>query len=93
MTQSGRWQIDNFHMTANEKIPWKRLSAEAAAIVGSILIAFAIDAWWEEQKDRELEQELLASLIVEFEGAGQPSSIFVGQGTNSALREQRNCLR
>ncbi len=55
-------------MTANEKIPSKRLSVEAAAIVGSILLAFAIDAWWDGQKDRELEQELLTSLIQEFEG-------------------------
>ena len=56
-------------MTRSEKIPWKRISVEAAAIVGSILLAFAIDAWWDELKDRELEQELLASLIEEFEGA------------------------
>ncbi len=32
-------------MTANEKIPWKRLSVEAAAIVGSILLALSADAW------------------------------------------------
>jgi hypothetical protein len=30
-------------------IPWKRLLAESIAIVASILFAFAIDAWWEEQ--------------------------------------------
>jgi len=27
-----------------DKIPWKRFSVEAAAIVASILLAFAIDA-------------------------------------------------
>ena len=55
-------------MGKQTNIPWARISAEAVAIVGSILLAFAIDAWWDEQKDRELEQQLLASLIVEFEG-------------------------
>ncbi len=34
-------------MRDTQRIPWKRLSAEAAAIVASILLAFAIDAWWE----------------------------------------------
>jgi len=31
----------------SQKIPWQRLAAEGAAIVVSILIAFAIDAWWQ----------------------------------------------
>jgi hypothetical protein len=30
-------------------IPWQRLAAESIAIVAGILLAFAIDAWWEEQ--------------------------------------------
>ena len=54
-------------MTANEKIPWKRLSVEAAAIVGSILLAFAIDAWWDDRKERLLEQEVLHDLRAEYE--------------------------
>ncbi len=53
-------------MTANEKIPWKRLSVEAAAIVGSILLAFAIDAWWEERLDRQMERDDLERLHAEF---------------------------
>ena len=32
-------------MNATQKIQWKRLSVEAFAIVASILLAFAIDAW------------------------------------------------
>jgi hypothetical protein len=38
-------------------VPWKRLSIEASAIVASILLAFAIDAWWEDlaQYDDEIE--------------------------------------
>ena len=53
-------------MTANEEIPWKRVSVEAAAIVASILLAFAIDAWWAEQQDRRAESEILSRLHTEF---------------------------
>jgi hypothetical protein len=49
-----------------QKIPWKRLSVEAAAIVGSILLAFAIDAWWEERLDRQMERGDLERLHAEF---------------------------
>ena len=53
-------------MTGNEKIPWKRLAVEAAAIVGSILLAFAIDAWWEERMERRAEAGILDTLQKEF---------------------------
>lgn len=43
------------------------LLAEGAAIVVSILLAFAIDAWWQSRGDREAEQSALKRLIVEFE--------------------------
>ncbi len=39
-------------MATTQKIQWKSLFAEAIAIVTSILLAFAIDAWWEEHSDR-----------------------------------------
>ena len=54
-------------MLSNEKIPWKRLSAEAVAIVASILLAFAIDTWWEDLKDAELESGYLVSIREDFE--------------------------
>ncbi|MGB5165798.1 MAG: hypothetical protein WBN61_11105 [Woeseiaceae bacterium] len=38
-------------MTDLKNMPWGRLAVEAAAIVGSILLAFAIDAWWHGRKD------------------------------------------
>jgi hypothetical protein len=44
-------------------IQWKRLSVEAAAIVASILLAFAIDAWWEERQELLEEQAVLLSLL------------------------------
>jgi hypothetical protein len=45
----------------------RRLVGEGIAIVLSILLAFAIDAWWEEQAERTEEKEILKSLVAEFE--------------------------
>ena len=53
-------------MTEAQNIPWKRIAAEAAAIVISILLAFAIDAWWSDRGDREAEQLLLKRLRADF---------------------------
>ena len=33
--------------SARQTIRWRRLLTEGAVIVASILLAFAIDAWWE----------------------------------------------
>ena len=56
-------------MSENQNIPWKRLSVEAAAIVGSILLAFAIDAWWQERIDESREREILIALLGDFRGS------------------------
>lgn len=56
-------------MTDPRRVPWKRISIEAAAIVGSILLAFAIDAWWQKRSEQQdllehlfaFEQELIES--------------------------------
>ncbi len=53
-------------MNMSQDIPWKRLSVEAAAIVASILLAFAIDAWWEERLERRAEAVILDTLQKEF---------------------------
>ena len=49
-------------MPTVKNIQWSRLSIETVAIVGSILLAFAIDAWWQDHQDRENEEEYLVSL-------------------------------
>lgn len=49
-------------MTRYQEIPWLRIGAESVAIVGSILLAFAIEAWWADQQQREEELILLTSL-------------------------------
>lgn len=54
-------------MTDYQAIPWKRISVEVAAIVASILLAFAIDAWWAEVQERDFEKQTLAALLEEFD--------------------------
>ena len=47
---------------------WSRALLESVAIVLSILLAFAIDAGWDEGQDRRAEKEILQALSAEFEG-------------------------
>jgi hypothetical protein len=44
-------------MKATAQIPWTRIAVESIAIVASILVAFAIDAWWEERQERRIDAE------------------------------------
>ena len=53
-------------MVRSSDIPWKRIFAEAAAIVASILLAFSIDAHWSDiQRDEHL-RLVLNQLAVKF---------------------------
>jgi hypothetical protein len=52
-------------MSTNNFVPWKRISAEGATIVISIILAFAIDAWWDERQERRDELEVLDRLQAE----------------------------
>lgn len=54
-------------MANTDDIRWKHISAEAFAIVVSILLAFWIDAWWEERKDRFAEQEYLSAILADID--------------------------
>ena len=45
----------------------RQLLSEGILIVVSILVAFTIDAWWEERQERNEEQRLLLSLKHEFQ--------------------------
>ena len=47
-------------------IPWSRILGEGIIIVVSILLAFWIQAWWEDAKDAERERAHLEALQVEF---------------------------
>ena len=48
-----------------QKIQWKRIGAEAAAIVVSILLAFGIDAWWGNRAEEILARKYVDYLIAE----------------------------
>lgn len=65
-------------MSNTSEIPWKRIGIEAVAIVGSILAAFAIDAWWQDRQEKRDERSYLTSLRQEFirgqEGIAQGES-------------------
>jgi hypothetical protein len=54
-------------MANSNDVQWKRIFAEGAAIVISILMAFAIEAWWSNYQDRAEEQGILLGLKSEFE--------------------------
>lgn len=43
------------------------LALQAAAIIASILLAFAIEAWWDSRQESELQQAVLASLHRDFQ--------------------------
>jgi hypothetical protein len=51
------------------RIQWRRLLAESVAVVLSILLAFAIDAWWDGRQEAGREQDLLAGLRTDFESS------------------------
>lgn len=53
-------------MPFSKDIPWARLTAEGLAIVVSILLAFAIDAWWAERVERRAQNVELSRLHGEF---------------------------
>lgn len=50
----------------SNRVPVVRLVAEALVIVASILLAFGIDAWWNERQERIEETEILFGLSQEF---------------------------
>jgi hypothetical protein len=54
-------------MAETQNIPWPRIAVEAAAIVASILLAFAIDAWWDDSKEQKAEADHLARVLAELE--------------------------
>ena len=51
------------------KVPWLRIGAESVAIVGSILLAFSIDAWAERRRERALEADYLERIADELADA------------------------
>lgn len=48
-------------------LPWRRMLLESTAIILSILLAFSIDAGWDEFQERKQERAFLGSLQSDFE--------------------------
>jgi hypothetical protein len=55
-------------MSKVREIPWPRILAEGAAIVVSILLAFSIQAWWDEYQEERQLYEILEALEDAFSG-------------------------
>ena len=54
-------------MSEKADIPWLRAGTELATIVGGILLAFWIQAWWEDRQESRDERVLLVALRDEFQ--------------------------
>ena len=54
-------------MTDTYTIAWKRIFIEGSAIVASILLAFGIDAWWEDRQQSISDTAHLQGVLDEFE--------------------------
>lgn len=48
---------------------WRNAARDVVLIVASILIAFALDAWWDDLKERQAQSEQIETLLSEFETA------------------------
>ncbi len=55
-------------MNTVRDIPWPRILAEGAAIVASILLAFWIQAWWDDNQEERQLHEILEALEEAFSG-------------------------
>ena len=53
-------------MTLRTEMQWQRVLLEGVVVVGSILLAFGIDSWWDARQERKTELEILAGLEADF---------------------------
>ena len=56
-------------MTGSRQVSWRPVLLEGVVIVASILLAFAIDAWWDNRIDQQREREHLESMRTEFQAS------------------------
>ena len=62
-------------------IPWLRFLGEGVVIIASILLAFAIDAWWGGRQEARIAAEYLSALEAEFEAARFEMEQQIGEHT------------
>lgn len=77
------------------EIPWVRIGAESVAIVASILLAFAIDTWWEDRRDRQNEVLILQQIktALELDLADLRDGLNWAKGNHERLTELLARLR
>ena len=73
------------------KVSWRRILIESVAVVLSILLAFAIDAWWDTSQRRDQERALLQGLFTDFEEAR--SNLRLRIATSRRLHRNAQALR
>ncbi len=76
-------------MSKVRDIPWPRILAEGTAIVVSILLAFSIQAWWEDRGEGQKEREILLALLDDFES----TKAKISQGRDFHLAVQRSTTK
>jgi hypothetical protein len=74
-------------MSGLRKLPWLRISAEGIAIVVSILLAFWIQAWWENRQGRVELHEILHAILGDLK-----SSRKVIEGSRNQLSAQQDAI-
>ncbi len=69
-------------------IPWVKVLSEGAVIVAGILIALAVDSWWDGRVERRDEQDALGELQAEFQdNAAQLDSVLWHHATGQRATE------
>lgn len=63
-------------MRKQQDISWAQLSVEGVAILISILLAFAIQAWWDQRQEEEEQVRLLTALSIEMTQNAQGATDF-----------------
>lgn len=77
-------------MRDSHKIQWTRFAVEGSVIVASILLAFAIDAWWDTRVERKRERQVLLALVDDL--ATTRTSLVDGIGFHTAVRDSNKRL-
>lgn len=54
-------------MYPRENTPWAQFGFESVLIIVSILVAFSIDAWWDNRRAAHQKEELVSALVLDFE--------------------------
>ena len=67
------------------QVPWLRVFVEGVVIVGSILLAFGLQAWWDELGRRDQEQMLINGLSEDLREDSTDCADFLIQHSGRAL--------